>query len=228
MSHNYPNSSSPELLYGIFIVVVVILIVMSYNWYLLYSNDCINQCTNSGPYGGQQVAYAPPQNTVVGAVTLPQATASTNVNAASTGATVVTGTTGTSRFSGAKNGITERQLEGFVNTRAEGAPSNNVEPDGFLPDYNSNIEVPVPDWDPAKLALEQTVFDSHQEFIQDAYINVQGPNNTNTVRDDDTGPVKQWGLRRVDYSSISSGDDSRVVSSEYPDQIAREPSSIDV
>lgn len=225
MSHNYPNSSSPELLYGIFIVVVVILIVMSYNWYLLFSNDCINQCTSSGPYGGQ--AGAPPQAApaVSAQIAVPQAAASTNVVSSTTGATA---TTGTSRFSNRGGGITEKHLEGFVNSRSEGAPTNNIEPDGFLPDYNSNTEVPVPDWDPAKLALEQTVFDSHAEFLQDAYINVQGPNNTNTVRDDDSGPVKQWGLRRVDYSSISSGDDARVVSSEYPDQIAREPSSIDV
>jgi hypothetical protein len=229
MSHNYQNSSSPELLYGIFVVVIIILIVMSYNWYVLFSNDCINQCTSSGPYNNQQYQGGQPNqygtfNAQQGGqpVAQPTANAATSVTSSPAGTTVQTTT---SRFSGRGGGYTEKHLEGFVNSRGD-APSNNINTDDFLPDYNSNTEVPVPDWDPAKIALEQTVFDSHQEFISDAYINVQGPNNTNTVRDDDVGPVKQWGLRRVDYTGVFSGDDARVVSSEYPDQVAREEASI--
>jgi hypothetical protein len=78
---------------------------------------------------------------------------------------------------------------------------------------------PKHEWDPSKFSLENSVFDSHREFVEDAYVSTQGPNSANSVRDDTNEINKRWGLRRVDYTTIQAGDDARVVHSEYPDQI---------
>lgn len=77
-------------------------------------------------------------------------------------------------------------------------------------------------YDPARLSLEKSVFDSHREFIEDAYVSTQGANSTDSVRSDEQHVNPRVGLRKVDYTSVFSEADSRVVSSESPDQIAQQ------
>lgn len=124
------------------------------------------------------------------------------------------------------SGFSEAKLEGFANISYDA--STNINAADYLPEFNSNTEIPVIDYDPSMIGLEQVVRDSHAEFVQDAYVNVQTPTTANSVRDDDTGAVKAWGLRRVDYTGVYSGADARVVSSEYPEQLARAASSIQI
>lgn len=103
--------------------------------------------------------------------------------------------------------------EGFLNYQSQNADLD------FQSSYNVANYDDAPEFDPARESLEQSVFDSHKEFVDDSYISSQGPSSTNTERDDDSGPVKRWGLRRVDYESVQSGDDARQVSSEYAEQV---------
>lgn len=76
-------------------------------------------------------------------------------------------------------------------------------------------------YDPARLSLEKSVFDSHREFVEDAYISTQGANSTDSVRSDSQDINPRVGLRKIDYTGVFSGETARVVSSESPDQIAQ-------
>ena len=87
-------------------------------------------------------------------------------------------------------------------------------------EYNKVVSDLDEQWDPAVESLEPGVFDSHKEFVEDAYVSTQGPNSANVERDDAQDVNKRWGLKRVDYTSAISHDDARTVSSEYPDQLA--------
>jgi hypothetical protein len=80
---------------------------------------------------------------------------------------------------------------------------------------------PLQAYDPARMSLEKSVFDSHREFTEDAYISTQGANSTDSVRSDEQNINPRVGLRKVDYTSAFSESDARVVSSEAPDQIAQ-------
>jgi hypothetical protein len=87
-------------------------------------------------------------------------------------------------------------------------------------DSMNKIE-PVHAYDPARLSLEKSVFDSHREFVADAYISTQGANSTDSVRSDSMDVNVRHGLRKIDYVSAFSESDARVVSSESPDQVAQ-------
>lgn len=84
---------------------------------------------------------------------------------------------------------------------------------------------PLQAYDPARLSLEKSVYDSHREFVEDAYISTQGANSTDSVRSDEQNINPRVGLRKVDYTSAFSESDARVVSSESPDQVAQKTGS---
>lgn len=93
--------------------------------------------------------------------------------------------------------LTEKDLEGFVST--PGAETTH--------------------YDPITMSLEKSVFDSHKQYADDAYITSVGPSAAVSVRDDTNEINPRWGLRRVDYTSAQSGSDARIVSSETGDQM---------
>ena len=95
--------------------------------------------------------------------------------------------------------------EPLVGTREE--PDTKVYPDGDEP------------WDPAMMSLENSVFDSHREFVSDAYVSTQGPNNKDQVRDDTNDINPRVGLRNINYRDVYTLPDARVQSSEEPAQM---------
>lgn len=193
--------------YGVFIAGIVLLVVVAFNWYSDYSNQCLATC---------KVAQQSCKAQCAPVAVIPQ-------------------TTKTSKFADhphtkahfaprSMNGkMNEKQLEHFLGSTAGHDEHFDTSPGAsnpIAPDADDMM------YDPAKESLEQSVFDSHQEFVEDSYTSTQGPNSSNVERDDDTGPVKRWGLRRIDYQSIYSGDDARTVSSEYPEQMDQNDTSI--
>lgn len=90
---------------------------------------------------------------------------------------------------------------------------------------NIDTTDPLQDYDPARMSLEKSVFDSHREFVEDAYISTQGANSTDSVRDDAQDINPRIGLRKIDYTNAFSESSARVVSSETPDQIAQTTNS---
>lgn len=122
----------------------------------------------------------------------------------------------------------ETDLEGFLGSSRDADKTYNFE-DPMRAAHGQYVagEDPTSDpaymWDPAEFSLEGSVYDSHREFVKDAYVSTQGPNNKNTVRDDTNEINPRVGLRRVDYTDLAaqSQSDARVVSSEYPEQIAQ-------
>ncbi len=178
--------------YGILIAGIVLLIVVVFNWYQNYSTRCLADCKKT-----QQTCRASCR---------PQPTSA---------ATPVV-----SPFKAAPKGgkLSDAHIqEHFLSYRADQDPT----------DFSSYYDTPKTDedmqyhYDPAVDSLEPSVFDSHREFTDDAYVSTQGPNATNSERDDTNEINPRVGLRRVDYTSIQSGDDARVVSSEYPEQVAQ-------
>jgi hypothetical protein len=114
---------------------------------------------------------------------------------------------------------TENDCEKFLTSRAEASAIYDFHDPYSVPHRQTLDGKDDKEWDPASMSLEQSVFDSHREFVQDAYVSTQGANSTNTVRDDTNEVNKRWGLRRVDYTSVLIGDDARVVPSEYQAQV---------
>ena len=80
-------------------------------------------------------------------------------------------------------------------------------------------------YDPAHMSLEQSVFESHREFVDDSYVSTQGPSSGNSVRDDTNEINKRVGLRRTNYMDIQPADDVRTTSSEYADQVQQKTNS---
>lgn len=99
--------------------------------------------------------------------------------------------------------------------------------EGFL-NYGDGTPEQIESYDPAKESLEQSVFDSHKEFVDESYDSTQGPSSANVIRDDTNEVVKRWGLRRVDYTGAFSESDARTVSSEYPEQVAQQTGSYSI
>jgi hypothetical protein len=103
--------------------------------------------------------------------------------------------------------IEEKQLEKFLST-------------GYAEDTRQEFDEDIPtDYDPARMSLEPGVYTSHKNFVEDAYVSATGANATNVIRDDTNEINPRWGLRRVDYNTVYSGDNARIVSSEFPDQM---------
>jgi hypothetical protein len=70
----------------------------------------------------------------------------------------------------------------------------------------------------ASNSLEQSVYDSHNQFTTDANHRTSGASGL-TIRTDDND-INPWvGLRRPNYLAVSTGDESRVVPSETPGQM---------
>ena len=176
--------------YGVFIVGIVLLLIVSWNWYSNYSSSCLANCKNS------------PQSSAGN-----DASENFTFTAPSKSAEPAKQTKPTGK-------LDESTLhEGFLNY-------SPVQSQTDFQSYYSKSDFPESAaYDPAKESLEQSVFDSHKEFVEDSYISTQGPSSVNVERDDEVGPVTRWGLRRVDYTSIVPGDDARQVPSEYPDQV---------
>lgn len=197
--------STPDLVskcvaiqYGVMIAGVILLVIVSFNWYQDHSNACLTACKQTT--SSCKTACSTAGNTgIVGPSTFADKKKKKSAFADSTGK------------------LSEKQLhEGFMGYSPD--DSNDEYGAQINPIQSNDPEIPA--YDPAKESLEQSVFDSHNEFVEDAYVSTQGPNSTNSVRDDLTGPVKQWGLKRVDYTGVFVGDDARTVSSEYADQLA--------
>lgn len=115
--------------------------------------------------------------------------------------------------------ITEGQLsEGFIDYRADQNWSEQTYP---AAPAEEDADAPAA-YDAAKESLEQSVFDSHKEFVEESYTSTQGASSANVERDDDVSVVPWVGLRRPDYSGIVVGDDARTVPSEFPDQVGHQ------
>lgn len=113
----------------------------------------------------------------------------------------------------------EDDCEKFLTSRAEASAVYDFHDPYSVPHRQTLDNKDDQGWDPAAMSLEQSVFDSHREFVEDAYVSTQGANSTNTVRDDTNEVNKRWGLRRVDYTSVIIGDNARVIPSEYKVQV---------
>jgi hypothetical protein len=186
--------------YGVFIASIVLLVVVAFNWYSEYSNSCLATCkaqhkmckTECVPQNGMS-DKAPG---LISKFTEPVYHKK-------------------SEHSAKHVKLDEKHLhEGFLNYSPAQSASD------FDTYYNKTDENPdAQEYDPAQESLEQSVYDSHKEFVDDSYISTQGPSSINVERDDETGPVKRWGLRRIDYTTTQVGDDARQVPSEYAEQV---------
>jgi hypothetical protein len=67
-------------------------------------------------------------------------------------------------------------------------------------------------------SLEPSVFESQEEYAQDINRSTSSASSS-TIRSDDAYPIDWTGLRRPEMQSCYSGNDSRVVSSQSPDQM---------
>lgn len=121
----------------------------------------------------------------------------------------------TSLFAGKK--IPDYHLSKFINYRAD------QDANDFNTYYPSQDDLT---YDPVTDGVDQSVVDSHKQFVDESYTGSQGANSSNVERDDTNEVVRSWGLKRVDYTGAFSGDDSRTVSSETPEQMYREKASI--
>ena len=103
----------------------------------------------------------------------------------------------TSSFTAKKKGFSEGELDAFLNNKKEG----------------------MEDYDPSGTNVNLSEINSHQNFVDTALSFASGTNSTDVLRDDTQEINKRWGLNRVDYTSVFSGDDARTVSSEAPEQL---------
>jgi hypothetical protein len=101
-----------------------------------------------------------------------------------------------------KKGYTEAELEQFLS-----------------PEVDQHV------YDASAMGLEQSIVDSHKQFTDEAYKYAHGANSTDVIRDDTNEVNRRWGLRRIDYESAYSGEDSRTVSSEDPSQVQQKHDS---
>lgn len=198
--------------YGVFIAGIVLLIVVGFNWYQDYTNACLKNCRTTYKTCRKSCAPTPLLSLPIPSIVPDMVTAVMEpvIDAS------------TSSFSNRNQKretpvgkISEHNLENFLNYRSDQQYND------FKGGYVAPEETEMSDtqYDPARDSLEQSVFDSHSEFIEDAYVSTQGPNSTNSVRDDTNDINPRVGLRRIDYTSAYSQNDARTVSSEYPDQV---------
>jgi hypothetical protein len=208
MSESELISKCKSIQYGLVIAGMILLVVFLFNYYNDYNTKCLTQCQNSYQNCANGCRLTKPH--------IPQA------------APQQVGPNFSSYFADAPHKkkdvglfskkMTENQLhEGFLNYSASADPV----------DFNSYYDAPNADsYNPAKDSLEQSVYDSHQQFTDDAYVSTQGASGAQSERDDAMDINPRVGLRQVDYQSVSSGDDARTVSSEYPDQLPIHTGSI--
>ena len=74
-------------------------------------------------------------------------------------------------------------------------------------------------WNPAQFSLDKDTYDSHQEFVKEAYISSTGAKAGYQVRDDFNPPNRWVGLRRPDLTSLIVPADARQQPSEYQNQM---------
>jgi hypothetical protein len=179
--------------YGLLVAGVVLLVVATWSWYQNWSKPALADC---------KAAHA------------------ACVVAAKAAAAPTDSSPQVSQFASRKSipssgKITENMLhEGFLHYRADESQF-----DTEATRSPADVDLESGAYDPAQMSLDQSVFDSHNEFVEESYSSTQGPSSANIERDDTNEVVKRVGLRRVDYSSVYSSDDARTVSSEYPEQV---------
>jgi hypothetical protein len=67
------------------------------------------------------------------------------------------------------------------------------------------------------LALDNSIYESHQAYVKDAVKLNLGPSNLSERSDDND--LIPWSYRRPDYHSVAPGSDARTTSSQYLDQM---------
>ena len=155
--------------YGVLIAGLILLVIVGYNWWSDYSNQCLASC---------KTACATPSANTVSSVPASMPTTATLVTAS-----------GTSRFAANKGSLTDQEIQSnFLNYR---------EDDGDI-DYYQQFATPGANgtmaYDPARESLEESVFLSHKEFVEDSYISTTGSNASDTLRDDPNDVNKRWGI----------------------------------
>ena len=108
-----------------------------------------------------------------------------------------------------------------VSTSDWGSGLSNAVADARLDDMRDNL-LGYEDYSQVAqmMSLEPSIHESHSQYSNDMNQLSLGP-STISERSDDVGPVTRWGLRRVDYQSVSAGHGARQEHSEIPDQLSR-------
>jgi len=190
---------------GVLIAGLILLVIVIYNWWNDYSNQCLASCRSTNQ---SCRAACPPVDSV----------AASSSGSVAASATV---TPATSKFTGSKGQLTDHEIQSnFLSYR---------EDDGDM-DYYQQFAAPgsggTMAYDPARESLEQSVYDSHKEFVEDSYISTTGANASDSLRTDTNDINKRVGLRMIDYSSVNSEDETvRITSSEYPEQMGNRNTS---
>ncbi len=200
MSGNDLVSKCMAIQYGVFIAGAILLVIILYNWFNDYSHRYLSSCSG----GHVTIPFQAPPTPMVSKF------AAQSVNK-------------DPRYRPLNGKISERQLsENFLSYRADQDPQDF---DDSYFNVSAQQDPSSPEFDPAKESLEQSVFDSHKEFVDEAYSSTSGPSATNVERDDNNDINVRWGARRVDYTSVFPSDESRSTHSEYPDQLASDNGS---
>jgi hypothetical protein len=199
---------------ALLIVAIILVVIVSYKWISEYFNQCLGDCKTAHKTCADACNAPSIMDSVGSAVGYAKPVADVAAGAAAGAASgAVAGAASAfksnkSPFSATKGQITDHELH-----------SNFI-------DYGDAEAKPEEDYDYASMSLEDSVFQSHQEFVEDSYISSQGANMTDSVRDDLIYPNSWVGLRRPDMMSANSEDPTnRVVSSEYPEQVTPETQS---
>jgi hypothetical protein len=201
---NDAMSKCAAISYATFLAGFILLVIVSYNYYNDYQSKCMSEC--------QVAKKACRANCTLeeAKVSVPAAAPEAPVAAPSTGAV--------SSFRGGK--LTDKQLqEGFLNNR----------PDIDYNDFKTHFVDANEDafhYDPAADSLEPDVYNSHKEFVDDAYISTQGANQ-DTELDHDVNIVPWVGLKRPQNIDLE-GSDARTVISLYNDQLSQYSGSITI
>jgi hypothetical protein len=203
---NDAMSKCAAISYATFLAGFILLVIVSYNYYSDYQSKCMTDCQNAKKACRATCTLNEAKGNLPAGVA-----ASAVVPATAPAAPQV------AKFAGGK--LTDKQLqERFLNNRPD------VDYNDFKTYYvapNDDDSVP---YDPAADSLEPDVYNSHKEFVEDAYISTQGANQ-DTELDHDVNIVPWVGLKRPENPDIE-GSDARTVTSLYNDQMSHYSGSI--
>lgn len=227
---------------GFMIAGIILLLMLSYNWYQDSTSTCATKCnqthatckkecdpTRVGITDRMNRIYnsiSPSLSSVATGIVETGAAAGTYLSQVASSITnpTVAATASTEGFkSSARNPfgeigpVSEYKLEHFLGSRGDETGYNAhdyVTQQSNKPDGDETEG----DFDPAKLALEDSIYQSHAEFAAEADLSTTSTAALQ-IRDDPNDVVPWRGLKRPDYQGVFSADDSRVVSSEEPSQM---------
>ena len=192
--------------YTIVIIVILLLSVLAYHIY--NKQPVVTTTSPSSATTSPSSATTPPSS-----ATTPPSSATTSPSSATTPVSTV----GTEHF-GPRKGILKKQKQkksandGFRIFTEKDLERLTTSPD--ITDIGA-----TPEYDPASMSVDAEVYASHQAFVDNTYLTSTGASGENSVRSDAQDINPRVGLRRVDYTTAYSGDDSRQVSSQTPDQL---------